>query len=379
MQMAKATERDLKASLDLAGVLEDIEEGHYPRNPAKAVSENGEEPTFFDQDDPKHLRALFDRLKFCLDASPGGLFRVAFGMSTVLDPSNEIVDPNVDHLALHPRIEAALATKQQVDASNLHEMPKSRFTHPEYGAMFDRVQTNQYAAMQVEALAQKMVAVDSDFTQRYCEACEKSVPGPCSSVDCSMPDVTAQPVPVDGPLAGGVLSTFEQNSYDILRTTLGLSENVGLLDVLSLALLRIRRLTAEAQPLPDPFQDRVRSWMIACFGAEISVDTLERNHRFLEEALELVQACGATQSEAHQLVDYVFGRPIGNKTQEVGGVMVTLAALCTAQQIGMLKSGEIELARIWTMTDVIRAKQAAKPKDSPLPIAPSPDASIHAK
>ena len=39
-------------------------------------------------------------------------------------------------------------------------------------------------------------------------------------------------------------------------------------------------------------------------------------HRFLEEALELVQACGATASEAHQLVDYVYGRPVGEPAQE---------------------------------------------------------------
>lgn len=83
------------------------------------------------------------------------------------------------------------------------------------------------------------------------------------------------------------------------------------------------------------FQDRVQPWMIACFGTEIAGDTVERNHRFLEEALELVQACGCTQSEAHQLVDYVFGRPVGEKPQEVGGVMVTLAALCLAQSLDM--------------------------------------------
>jgi hypothetical protein len=65
-----------------------------------------------------------------------------------------------------------------------------------------------------------------------------------------------------------------------------------------------------------PFQERVNAWMLECFGPAISADTVERNHRFLEEALELVQACGCTQSEAHLLVDYVFGRPAGEKFQE---------------------------------------------------------------
>lgn len=119
------------------------------------------------------------------------------------------------------------------------------------------------------------------------------------------------------------------------------------------------------------FQDRVQPWMMACFGAEISADHEERNHRFLEEALELVQACGATASEAHQLVDYVYGRPVGEKRQEVGGVMVTLAALCLANDMDMHAAGETELARIWTKVEQIRAKQAAKPKHSPLPEMPA--------
>ncbi|MGK5048792.1 hypothetical protein ACQ4WP_23285 [Janthinobacterium sp. GB4P2] len=109
--------------------------------------------------------------------------------------------------------------------------------------------------------------------------------------------------------------------------------------------------------------------MMACFGAEISADGAERNRRFLEESLELVQACGCTASEAHQLVDYVFGRPVGERVQEVGGVMVTLAALCLTQGLDMHAAGQTELARIWTKVEAIRAKQAAKPKHSPLPVA----------
>lgn len=124
-------------------------------------------------------------------------------------------------------------------------------------------------------------------------------------------------------------------------------------------------------------QQRVAPWVQACFGPVIAADKSERNHRFLEEALELVQACGCTQSEAHQLVDYVFGRPVGERSQEVGGVMITLAALCLAQNIDMHEAGEVELARIWTMVEKIRAKQAAKPKHSPLPAARSTKPFLH--
>lgn len=118
---------------------------------------------------------------------------------------------------------------------------------------------------------------------------------------------------------------------------------------------------------PEPFQGRVKPWMDACFGERISSDRQERNHRFLEEALELVQACGATQAEAYQLVDYVYGRPTGSPVQEVGGVMVTLAALCLAHGMDMHAAAELELTRIWGKVEQIRAKQAAKPEFGPLP------------
>lgn len=118
----------------------------------------------------------------------------------------------------------------------------------------------------------------------------------------------------------------------------------------------------------ETFQSRVQAWMNACFGEVISRDTVERNHRYLEESLELVQACGCTADEAHQLVDYVFGRPVGEKPQEVGGAMVTLAALCLAQGIDMYEAGETELTRVWGALEVIREKHRNKPKHSPLPV-----------
>ncbi len=114
------------------------------------------------------------------------------------------------------------------------------------------------------------------------------------------------------------------------------------------------------------FQQRVREWTLACFGQVIADDKVERNHRFLEESLELVQALGCTQSEAHQLVDYVYGRPSGHQDQECGGALVTLAALCNANQLDMNFLGDMELARVYQKIDLIRAKQAAKPKHSPL-------------
>lgn len=115
------------------------------------------------------------------------------------------------------------------------------------------------------------------------------------------------------------------------------------------------------------FQRIVRGWTVACFGEKIADDKVERNHRFLEEALELVQSLGTTPSEAYQLVDYVYSRPAGEPTQEVGGAILTLAALCNAQGFDLDTCGEVELCRVLGKIEKIRAKQAAKPKHSPLP------------
>ncbi|MER9182948.1 hypothetical protein [Mesorhizobium sp. M0767] len=129
---------------------------------------------------------------------------------------------------------------------------------------------------------------------------------------------------------------------------------------------KARTLAAETA-LKGGFQDRVQPFMVACLGEEIARDGIERNHRFLEESLELVQALGCTASEAHQLVDYVFGRAIGEPHQEAGGVAVTFAALCNAHGINGAVAAENELTRCWSKIDKIRAKQAAKPKHGPLP------------
>lgn len=118
------------------------------------------------------------------------------------------------------------------------------------------------------------------------------------------------------------------------------------------------------------FQARVASWMLQCFTPEIAEDRLERNDRFIEEALELVQATGYSRERAHALVDYVFDRKKGDPDQEVGGVMVTLAALCQPNGLDMVGAGERELARILSPEIIgkIRAKQATKPTGSALPI-----------
>jgi hypothetical protein len=129
----------------------------------------------------------------------------------------------------------------------------------------------------------------------------------------------------------------------------------------------------------ESFQARVQPWMRECFGPQISADRSERNDRFIKEALELVQAGGYSADRAHALIDYVFGRPVGELHRKVGGVMVTLAALCLANGEDMHVAGETELTRILKPEIIakIRATQASKAKGSALPITvpPGSDAS----
>lgn len=116
-----------------------------------------------------------------------------------------------------------------------------------------------------------------------------------------------------------------------------------------------------------PYQRRVAGWMLACFGGEIAKNKAERCHRFLEEALELVQSIACTKEDAHLLVDYVYDRDVGIPHQEVGGVMVTLAALCNANGLSIDDAAEDELERVYDKLEAIRKKQASKIANSALP------------
>mgnify|MGYP003385712531 CR=1 FL=1 len=115
-----------------------------------------------------------------------------------------------------------------------------------------------------------------------------------------------------------------------------------------------------AMAVAESYQNRVHAWMLQCFGETVTNNKMLRYMRFGEEALELIQATGASREEAHLLVDYVFGRPVGEPNQEVGGVMVTLAALCHAHGLEMEACAEVELAKVWLRMPEIRAKQALK-------------------
>lgn len=115
------------------------------------------------------------------------------------------------------------------------------------------------------------------------------------------------------------------------------------------------------------WQARVFDWMKACFQGPEALRPEQRAFRFIEEALELAQAAGTSKADALRLVEYVYGRPRGLVSQEIGGVMVTLGGLATAFCVNMEYCADYELKRCIENTDKIRAKDLAKPQRSPLP------------
>lgn len=115
------------------------------------------------------------------------------------------------------------------------------------------------------------------------------------------------------------------------------------------------------------YQQRVHAWVVSTFNTATAFDPVERCHRFGEEAIELLQAANCSRADVLTLVDYVYRRPVGAVAQEVGGVMNTLAALCTALGVRLDDAAEAELARCYANSERIRAKWLTKPKGSPLP------------
>lgn len=121
-------------------------------------------------------------------------------------------------------------------------------------------------------------------------------------------------------------------------------------------------------PAPD-LQQAASNWNVECFGQSTADNIEERNWRFMEEALELVQAMGASREDCEKMVDYVYSREVGDPAQEVGGTMITLALLCQASGLSMFSEGLKELIRIMQpeVIEKIRRKHMNKLHKAPLP------------
>ncbi len=109
-----------------------------------------------------------------------------------------------------------------------------------------------------------------------------------------------------------------------------------------------RRLAElKAQPSPrDGRQQRVFDWATAAFGAAQSHSIQQRCVRFIEEAIETCQAGGLDKQKIHELVDFVYARPVGELPKEIGAVGIVLMALAAAAGVSADEQERIEFERI---------------------------------
>lgn len=110
MKMARASQADVDAALEVTRMLGDLEKRTMPDVDPENPSDDTE---WFDRDDAEHCKRAMAML---LDAaSKGSLFRVTFGMLVVLDPRNELLDPNANTLEKHPKTIAAIKAANQAE------------------------------------------------------------------------------------------------------------------------------------------------------------------------------------------------------------------------------------------------------------------------
>ena len=95
----------------------------------------------------------------------------------------------------------------------------------------------------------------------------------------------------------------------------------------------------------DHRQKKVYEWCVAAFG-ETNVKPAQRALRFLEEAIELTQACKVPKDFVDRLVTYVYGRPEGDLLQELGGAGITLLALAESLGVSAEEAEALELGRV---------------------------------
>lgn len=111
------------------------------------------------------------------------------------------------------------------------------------------------------------------------------------------------------------------------------------------------------------YKERVIRWCRYTFGIAVAENKDEAIKRFLEEALELAQACGLSYGDALKLLTYVYNRDAGEVGQEMGGTMVCLYRLGHVINFDPDDCGELELQRCWERFEIIRRKHSQKPDD----------------
>jgi hypothetical protein len=108
MKMAKASEKDIDAAGKLCQILNALDEGNRFRRIPHDQPADITELKDFNPDRFDHLKILYLQLMNLMHAQPSFHNRVIGGMCyVIMYDANEIIDPNSDHLDLHPRFSEA--------------------------------------------------------------------------------------------------------------------------------------------------------------------------------------------------------------------------------------------------------------------------------
>ena len=102
MKMAKASEADLKLAMNLCSALDALT-GRWGATMPEAIQqpEGNSDTEYFDPDDSEQCKRVVAYLSEL--AGSASLMRVVWGMVVLLDPNNEIVNPDADTLEIHPK------------------------------------------------------------------------------------------------------------------------------------------------------------------------------------------------------------------------------------------------------------------------------------
>jgi NTP pyrophosphatase (non-canonical NTP hydrolase) len=111
----------------------------------------------------------------------------------------------------------------------------------------------------------------------------------------------------------------------------------------------------------ESLQDRAYRVGAEVFGKANMDNPEERANRFFEEACEAVQAVGMSPDRCTDILRYVFNRPRGELSQELGGVMITAMTFAHAFNYDAVTLATVEINRVEANKDRCRAKHAAKP------------------
>jgi len=108
-------------------------------------------------------------------------------------------------------------------------------------------------------------------------------------------------------------------------------------------------------------------------GYECFNNKHERVLRATEEIVEAAQCLEIPEEQVHLLIKRVYSRPVGEIEQEIGGVGVTVLALCESLGVSFQELTEREVTRIESpeIMAKVRAKHNAKAADGVATFVPA--------